>query len=332
MKAAEALTLAKAADPEVISVTSQTQIARLWAGMGSIVRLQCQDSSGNAKTIIAKHIKCSNPRSFGDRRKAASYRVEASFYASKYCKDLSNFGICCRGLHTEDDGNGDITILMDPLPNQTIHYMNGDVAEAAVRSVARLHAYFWGNVKADAAVESGLAQQGTYWYLDTRPDEFESMPTHGLSGKLKKAARDIDRALKTHKYQTICHGDLKACNMSLSSDPAYVTFVDFQYSGKACPAKDLAYLFCCGMDVDDDFVERQETELLQLYITELSVHGVGSDAAAPLPTLEDLKEALDLAYCDLYRWMLGWGIWGNSFLQDRVENLFANGIVEKYRQ
>jgi Ecdysteroid kinase-like family len=331
MRTAEALTLAQTADPAIVSVSSQTKITSLWAGMGWIVCLKCQRSNGDTRTIIAKHIKCSNPQSFGDRRKAASYRVEATFYASDYCKDLANFGICCQGLHTEDDGNGDITILMDPLPNPTIHNMVGDVAKAAVRSVARLHSYFWGNTKANAAVEDGLAAQGTYWYLDTRPDEYESMnTTTGLSRRLKKAAHPIDRALKAHQYQTICHGDLKACNMSLSANPSYVTLVDFQYMGKACPAKDLAYLFCCGLDVDDDFEERQESELLQLYIDELNANGVGKDIMAPLPTLEGLKVAMDLAYCDLYRWMLGWGIWGNSFLPDRVEKAFSDGIVDKF--
>ena len=171
--------------------------------------------------------------------------------------------------------------------------MDGDIAKAAVRSVARLHAYFWGNAKSNAAVkEVGLAEQGTYWYLDTRPDEYDSMSRSGISGKLKKAAHGIDAALKEHEYQTICHGDLKACNMSMSTDPSYVTFVDFQYLGKACPAKDLAYLFVCGMDIDGDFEERQESEMLRLYLHELAANGIGGDAQAPMPTLDGLQKAL----------------------------------------
>eukprot|EP00586_Coscinodiscus_wailesii_P003630 CAMPEP_0172490010 /NCGR_PEP_ID=MMETSP1066-20121228/20320_1 /TAXON_ID=671091 /ORGANISM="Coscinodiscus wailesii, Strain CCMP2513" /LENGTH=347 /DNA_ID=CAMNT_0013258273 /DNA_START=55 /DNA_END=1098 /DNA_ORIENTATION=+ len=329
MKTAAALALAQSADPNVVSIISQSQVATLWAGMGSIVRLKCEDTFGNSTFIIAKNIKCSNPRSFGDKRKAASYRVEASFYGSQYCKDLSERHICCKGLYTEDDGNGSIAILMTPLPNATIRYMDGDTAQAAVRSVARLHAYFWGDTKADAAVaEGGLAEQGTYWYLDTRPDEYDYMSDRGLSGELKRAASDIDEALKNHEYQTVCHGDLKGCNMAMSRDPRYVMFVDFQYLGKACPAKDLAYLFVCGMDVDLDFEERREREMLQLYIDELAACGVGADRKTPLPTLEGLKEALDLSYCDLYRWMLGWGVWGNGFLEGRVERCLG-GIVEK---
>ena len=327
MKSAEALALARSGDPTVTSITSQSEIATLWAGMGSIVRLQCKTASGKNKTIIAKHIKCTNPRSPGDQRKEASYHVEVAFYA-KYSAELSRKHVCCEGLHTEDDGQGSIKILMTPLPNKTIHYMDGDNATAAVRSVARLHAHFWGSTKADAAVQAGLAAQGTYWYLDTRPDEYGNMSSRGLSGKLKRAARDIDKSLKEHKYQTIVHGDLKSCNMSISNDSLYAMFVDFQYCGKACPAKDLAYLFACGMDIDGNFESRQEDEILQLYINTLAENGVGSANEAPLPRLDELREALDLAYCDLYRWMLGWGVWGNSFLKYRVERCL-DSIIDK---
>ena len=222
--------------------------------------------------------------------------METSFYGSRYCQELSESGICCRGLHTEDDGKGSITILMDPLPNHTLYSMERSVAEAAVRSVAKLHAYFWGTAKSNSAVqEVGLAEQGTYWYLDTRPDEYDNLDGRSRSGilaRLKRAARGIDAALKERDYQAICHGDLKACNMSLSLVPSLVTFVDFQYLGKACPGKDLAYLFVCGMDIDDDFEEKQEDELLRLYISELAANGVGKDVDTPLPTLKILKQAL----------------------------------------
>ena len=70
-------------DPSITSVSSTSHIASLWAGMGQIIRVQCQTSSGTKKTMIAKQIRCKNPRSFGDKRKAASYHVEAAFY-SKY--------------------------------------------------------------------------------------------------------------------------------------------------------------------------------------------------------------------------------------------------------
>ena len=64
---------------------------------------------------------------------------------------------------------------------------------------------------------------------------------------------------------------------------------------------------------------------MQLYMDELAACGVGSgDGCAPLSTLDGLRAALDLSYCDLYRWMLGWGVWGNGFLEDRVKNVIDN--------
>jgi len=295
MKTTDALALIQSVDPDVKCVTAVSQIATLWGGMGSIERLKYEiGEQGKTSSIIAKQIRCSNPRSFGDKRKAASYKVEASFYGSDACRELSENCVCCKGLYTHDNGNGSITILMTPLPNPSLHTMEGEVAKAAVRSVAMLHAHFWGGLRSSQAVENiGLAAQGTYWYLDTRPDEFEYMDGRsGISRKLKRAARGIDRALKNHQYQTICHGDLKACNMAISDDPSFVTFVDFQYLGKACPAKDLAYLFVCGMDVADNFEEQQEDGFLRLYIDELAKNGVGNDPDAPLPTLAKLKDAL----------------------------------------
>ena len=85
----------------------------------------------------------------------------------------------------------------------------------------------------------------------------------------------------------------------------------------------MAYLFVCGMDVDDEFEERGESEFLQLYMDELAAYGVGGEEGdgTPLPTLDGLRAALDLAYCDLYWWMLGWGVWGNGFLEDCIKNV-----------
>eukprot|EP00527_Entomoneis_sp_CCMP2396_P004516 CAMPEP_0198147106 /NCGR_PEP_ID=MMETSP1443-20131203/33237_1 /TAXON_ID=186043 /ORGANISM="Entomoneis sp., Strain CCMP2396" /LENGTH=82 /DNA_ID=CAMNT_0043811263 /DNA_START=22 /DNA_END=267 /DNA_ORIENTATION=- len=80
MKNAEALALARSADPNIASISSVRSIARLWAGMGSIQSFQCETKDGKNVTIIAKKISCPNPQSFGDKRKAASYHAEASFY------------------------------------------------------------------------------------------------------------------------------------------------------------------------------------------------------------------------------------------------------------
>ena len=67
--------------------------------------------------------------------------------------------------------------------------------ETALAALARLHACFYGS-RADEAVAGGLQAQGTMSYLDTRKDEFDSMPTRGWEGRLRLAARAIDERLK----------------------------------------------------------------------------------------------------------------------------------------
>uniref|UniRef100_A0A7S0GJU8 Protein kinase domain-containing protein n=1 Tax=Proboscia inermis TaxID=420281 RepID=A0A7S0GJU8_9STRA len=202
MKKNTALVLAQAAVPTVSQVISVKSIARLWGGMGSVIRVQCDSID-----LIIKVIECRNPISHGDLRKAASYVVECNFYMlySQYLCD----SICCKGLHCANDDRGNITIVMTPLPHPTMHSIEGeDSSLACLRSIAHLHAYFWGE-KSNIAVSNGLAEQGGYWYLDTRPDEYSSMSKHGLEGKLRNVARGIDRCLKDHPYQTCLHGDLK---------------------------------------------------------------------------------------------------------------------------
>lgn len=104
--------------------------------------------------------------------------------------------------------------------------------------------------------------------------------------------------------------------MSISEDGQFMKFVDFQYIGRGPPSKDLAYFFVCGMDCEDDFEQCREKDLVEFYINELASSGVD---ASLLPSFDELMKSLDIAYCDLYRWMCGWGVWGNSFLPNRVE-------------
>eukprot|EP00448_Togula_jolla_P005230 CAMPEP_0170611762 /NCGR_PEP_ID=MMETSP0224-20130122/23361_1 /TAXON_ID=285029 /ORGANISM="Togula jolla, Strain CCCM 725" /LENGTH=315 /DNA_ID=CAMNT_0010937217 /DNA_START=114 /DNA_END=1061 /DNA_ORIENTATION=+ len=274
--------------------------------MGSIIELQVAAESKEDVPVVVKQIrlpkKCT---SIGDLRKKDSYDVEAAFYSNGHAEQLIKAG--CRLpfplLVDHSQGSG-LTICMTKLQGSSGR-MDEEQTKAALSWLARLHGTFWGH-RADAAVKQGLQAQGTYWYLDTRPDEHKNMSSRGWEGRLKLAARALDVRLKADPMQTICHGDAKDANMLFTTEGGrpVVLMYDFQYCGKAPPAKDLAYLFTCASNTPE-----LEDQLLKYYYDELlSVLDINDVQ----PTLEALQESLALSYCDLGRWMSGWGWWGNS--------------------
>ena len=81
---------------------------------------------------------------------------------------------------------------------------------------------------------------------------------------------------------------------------------DFQWVGKAPPAKDVAYCLACAAG---GLSEASEEAFLQHYHGEVSqlLAAQGDEA----PSSEALRSSYALAMCDLARWMAGWGWWGN---------------------
>ena len=200
-----------AVDPSTVKDVHCRSIARLWAGMGHVYEL-----TAAGVTIIAKRVQLpASCGGIGDERKRASYHVEASFYANGIASQLAAAG-CALPLPLHVSREPTIFITMTQLEGRR-GGLDAAETRAALEWLARLHATFWGHTRADAAVGIGLQPQGTYWYLDTRPDELESMPTRGWEGRLRLAAGAIDARLKAERYQTIVHGDAKDANMLFSA-------------------------------------------------------------------------------------------------------------------
>lgn len=313
MEASEAIALAQrslarfgaAGLPEVGAVQSvkSRSIARLWGGMGSVMEMAIQ----GGPTFVVKRIRMpKDARGIGDVRKRDSYEVEARFYSKGFAERLVAAGCTLpHPLHVQQDA-GVLSICMARVEGRS-GSMDESQTAAALAWLAKLHAAFWGE-RADAAVRDGLQPQGGYWYLDTRPDEHESMPTRGWEGRLRLAARAIDARLKAEPMQTVIHGDAKDANMLFSAAPdgsPTVTMYDFQYIGKAPPTKDLAYALTCASNVPG-----AEEKMLRHYHAELSA-ALASQGDSP-PTLDALRAPLALSYADLGRWMSGWGWWGND--------------------
>ena len=308
-------------DPEAISSVHTRSVCRLWAGMGEVVELELAcppEHHREPVSIIAKCVKwkaeqAAGGLSIGDRRKRDSYVNEANFYKNGHAQRLHAAGCKLpRALTSEHRPDG-ITIVMTKLQGRPAAGLNENESRAVLSWLARMHAEYWG-ARADAAVcastSGGLQEQGCYWHLDTRPDEHAAMPRHGWEGRLRLAARAVDLRLKEDRMQTVCHGDAKESNIFFDEGSQAPELYDFQYSGKAPPTKDLAYFLTCGSSVDEDRTSSCITPLVRHYHTELSCQ-LRSRGDEP-PSLDALGDSLDLAACDLGRWMSGWGWWGHD--------------------
>jgi hypothetical protein len=292
------------------------QIQRLWGGMGAVFSVTAQAADGASAELVAKRVALpSGSLSFGDQRKKDSYECESRFYET-LAPELRAAGCSVpAGLLVERRDDGAVTILMSKLPGRTCS-MGPAETETAVAFLTQMHGQTWGP-RADAAVASGVQRQGCYWYLDTRPDEWEGMPETGWEGRLRRAAKALDQRLKDDPHQCIVHGDLKSDNMTFTEDGA-VSMCDFQYAGRACPMKDVAYMLCCA--ASEGCSQAASEKHLERYHSLLS-EDLAARGEAP-PELESLRAALSLAFADLCRWMAGWGYWGDvSELQAQVREV-----------
>lgn len=296
----------------------QTTLCRVWAGMGYVYEISL--FRGKYKFIV-KRVTTSTPThgrkrlSIGDERKAHSYQVEANFYEKLAPWLIRKDVLIPQPLYVERDDEGSkVIICMTKIDGSSGRGVsNMEENKAALRWLATLHAATWG-YKDDAILSAGLQPVASYWHLDTRPEEHESMSKTGWEGRLRRAARAIDARLKRDKMQCLCHGDAKDANMiwsrQTSCGDVSVSFCDFQYCGKGPPTVDLAY-FLCVAAAD---VEENEQYLVEYYYNQLS-RKLMSLAVDVFPSLEEFQQSLLIAYCDFTRFMCGWGWWGRDLSQ-----------------
>ena len=167
----------------------------------------------------------------------------------------------------------------------------------------------------DSASISGLWETGTYWHLETRPDELERMDDPSL----KQAASSIDQKLKDSRFLTLVHGDAKLANFCFSSDGSDVAAVDFQYVGGGCGMKDLAYFV--GSCFRDEEAEHVEEEVLAYYFCQMKIFLEKMDNPISLNELEkNWRPLYRVAWADFHRFMKGWspGHWKLSDYSERV--------------
>lgn len=287
------------------------KIQSLWSGYGSIERWK----NSKGESIVIKHIQLpddkNHPRGWnsnlGHLRKVKSYEVEKTWYEDFAHKSLARVP---RKLIHDKIGDSQVIVLEDlnasgfPVRAECI---NEKQFKACISWLAQFHAGFMNNAG------NGLWETGTYWHLNTRPEEFDVMK----SGPLKKYASEIDRILSSCKYKTLVHGDSKLANFCFSKE-GKVAAVDFQYVGMGCGMKDLIYFISSVEDFEN---EDREKEVLDFYFDELARFlGERNEELE-----REWRSLYKFAWADFNRFLQGWSP-GHWKLNDYVDEITSNAI------
>ena len=308
-------------------ISGSSVIQSLWSGYGSIQRYQLLGC--DYPSVIVKHVEPDqglHPHGWNTdlshQRKLKSYQVELDWYESRMnCSEISDARIpVCLGVQKDEH---EVLLVLEDLDASGFEGRRNSVSKrewmACVSWLADFHAE---NLNASF---SGLWETGTYWHLETRPDEFNRLDDQVL----KQAASSIDQKLKDTKFQTLVHGDAKLANFCFSKDGNQVAAVDFQYVGGGCGMKDLAYFV--GSCFRDKQAEEAEEEVLDHYFTQLSKGLRKVKSPVRVDKLEeDWHPLYRVAWADFHRFMKGWspGHWKLSDYSEWVTREVIRDLSE----
>ncbi|MEM6805297.1 MAG: phosphotransferase, partial [Bacteroidota bacterium] len=239
----------------------------------------------------------------GHQRKLKSYQVESNWYNTYSQKSAARLPKC---LAIEQQNDEVLMVLEDldeagyPLRKRGLSW---DEISAVLAWLAQFHATYVGQAP------EGLWEVGTYWHLDTRPQELEVLADQAL----KEAAFHIDEKLNSCTYKSFVHGDAKLANFCFSKD-GRVAGVDFQYVGGGCGMKDVAYFV--GSCMSDRESERLEGKILDTYF-----HHLQNELGERNEALEkEWRSLYRVAWADFHRFLKGWspGHWKINTYSERI--------------
>ena len=330
---------------EAQAIDNSTVIQSLWSGYGQIVRLQLR--GGLYPSVILKHIKLpdagQHPRGWNTglshQRKIRSYQIEAYWYQqyAERCQDTCLVPDCL----AVTSGESETVLVLTDLDSIgfNVRKTTADLNDirACLAWLANFHAKFLNSTA------EGLWPCGTYWHLDTRPDELAALDDHAL----RKAAPLIDQKLSQCRYQTLVHGDAKLANFcfraegvssegasssslaqqgQLYQSSAKVAAVDFQYVGRGCGMKDVAYFI--GSCLNEDDCETMESQLLDYYFSVLTQKVADIQIEVNATELEkEWRDLYPVAWADFHRFIKGWspGHWKiNSYSEKLTSSVIKD--------
>ena len=299
------------------SLFEKEMIQELWSGYGKIMRVGLENAS--VESVVVKHVQMpiykNHPRGWntdiGHQRKVKSYKVETTWYDS-YSKNSAARLPKCLAIETQDD---EVLMVLEDLDEAGYPLRKRAVTWEEIAHclawLAQFHASYLGKIP------DGLWEVGTYWHLETRPQELAVLDDQ----RLKEAAPLIDEKLNTCEYKTFVHGDAKLANFCFAKD-GQVAGVDFQYVGGGCGMKDVAYFI--GSCLNESECERLEAQILDTYFEYLQSE------------LKERNEALEtewrslyrVAWADFHRFLKGWspGHWKINSYSERVTAEVINNL------
>ena len=301
-------------------------IQELWSGYGTIKRYEL--SGSKIKRVVVKHVdvpeSSNHPRGWNSdishQRKLKSYKIELEWYKNWSERlDADCYVPRAYGFKSSKSSNSSLLILEDlDEAGFTLRKKSVSLTQAknCLSWLANFHASFLGEAP------KGLWTTGTYWHLDTRPDELEALDDIAL----KQAAAAIDQKLRDCPFQSLVHGDAKLANFCFSPNGEAVSAVDFQYVGGGCGMKDVAYFI--GSCFSEKDCERHEEELLDFYFANLVKHVSEKHSDVDADELCHFwRELFPFAWADFHRFIKGWspGHWKiNSYSERVAREVVAN--------
>ncbi|UXX78614.1 ecdysteroid 22-kinase family protein [Reichenbachiella carrageenanivorans] len=315
----------------ILKATDAKQLVRietiqaLWSGYGQIMR--CHLEGGNTASIVVKHVQLpkavNHPRGWNTdishQRKLKSYQVEMDWYADLAQQCTSE----CRvpRIHHLSHEAEEMLMIMEDLNASGFPLRKTEATLTEMRACLHWLAHF--HAKYLGVTSDKLWRIGTYWHLDTRPDELVAMQDK----ELQTAAQAIDQVLNTAKFQTLVHGDAKLANFCFSQDGTQVAAVDFQYIGHGCGMKDVAYFLSSCLHEDD--LTTYESELLSYYFEQLKLSLKQDHPRVDVEEIQqEWSQLYDYAWADFYRFLDGWspGHWKMHDYSEAIKNRVLSAL------
>ncbi|WP_339389673.1 phosphotransferase [Vibrio neptunius] len=271
----------------------------LWGGYGELVRVHLDQTS-----IVIKHIQLPQPShhprgwntALSHQRKLKSYQVELHWYQN--FAQAAHFQCPQPKPILVEQKDTELLLVMEDLHQLGFTETHQCAQPMQMESVLRWLAWFHASHIGERG--AGLWEVGSYWHLDTRPDELEVLDDHVL----KQAAARMDQVLRQAPYQTLNHGDAKLANFCFTPD-GEAAAVDFQYVGRGCAMKDVALFMSSA--VKPEQCDEMESWILDTYFSHLKL---ALNKLEPDIDANDVEQSwrplFAIAWADFHRFLKGW--------------------------